>query len=216
MKIAQIGFLVSFLGSIAPGIITLGIVNIGLRDGLMAALAFSLGAIIVEAFFVWVSLPGLSWFFKQKKWYNFLNWVSLTVMVMLTIGAGFALFSPKNTSSNVLFLPYGMLPIGAGMLVRILTPTFIPFWLGWNAALFSQGMLNHTKTRNWISVGKIYVLSLALGSFAAHLFFIALGALGKQLTHEIQSGVNWFIFIALTASTIFQLNKIANPRRVVS
>jgi hypothetical protein len=61
-------------------------------------------------------------------------------------------------------------PILLGLLLSILNPLHIPFWMGWNAALIGKGLLENTKKMH-----RLYMRGIGVGSMAAYFIFIFSG-----------------------------------------
>ncbi len=201
------GYFISFTGSLPPGIITLGVLQASLTGGFWAGIWFSLGALLVEGAFVWFTLEGMAWLSARKKWFKILEILSLGVVAVLAIGAGWVVFHPKTVVASAIFLPPGLTPFFAGMLLRLLTPTLIPFWLGWNTTLFSRGLLLPHAGQY-----RAYLGGIAAGTVSAHTLFILLSTVANGVLKNIQTGANWLIFIALATAAVLQIWKLGRAK----
>lgn len=204
----RLGFTISFAGSLPPGVITLGVLQASVAEGPLAGLSFSLGALCVEATFVWLTLVGMGWLSGQTKWLKALQWLSLCVMASIAIGAAWAIFHPKPAGTAVVFYPSGVPLFAAGILLRFLTPTMVPYWLGFNTALLTQKLLKPNTGQY-----RAYVAGISSGTFAAHLVVIMLGTVAQGVLSSLQIGINWLIFIALGATSLIQAWKLMVPQR---
>ena len=203
-KLLPVGYFISFTGSLPPGIITLGILQAGFIGGISAAVCLSLGAVLVEVLVVWLILKSTAWLLTRKKWLKGLEWVSLVIVVLLALGAGWVVMHPKNTELTTQILPQGIPYFSMGMLLRLITPTFIPFWLGWSMVLFSRDLLPPQSKSHYV-----YLTSIALGTFSAHLLFILFSSLAENRINDIQLGINWLIFILLSVTALAQIAKLS-------
>ncbi len=203
MKLTYLGFWVSLSGSITPGIITLGILQVGLTRGIFSALLFSLGTILVEVALVCLSLAAISWFFRQKKWLVILNWLTLVMLIAMTFWTGSNLFGPHLGDTNGTIFPSTVSSFSAGIFMRLLTPTFIPFWLGWNAVFFSQGLLTAKYQQ-----AKFYVTGIAIGTLAAHLVFITLSGISHEFLGNMSGVFNWIIFFTLLITLVIHVLRL--------
>lgn len=208
----RLGFTISFAGSLPPGVITLGVLQASVAGGALGGLSFSLGALCVEAAFVWLTLVGMGWLSGQTKWLKALQWFSLSVMASIAIGAAWAIFHPKPAGTAVVLYPSGIPLFAAGILLRFLTPTMVPYWLGFNTALLTQKLLVPDTGQY-----RVYVAGISGGTFAAHLVVIMLGTVAQEALRGLQTGINWLIFIALgTASLIQTWKLLAIPKKELS
>ena len=206
-KLSKITSLVSFSGSLAPGIITMGVLQAVLLDGLMGGIMFSLGAVLVEGILVWLTLYGLNWFYNQKKAFRFLETISFIILLLLTIGAAVKAFNPTS-NTTILVLPAGVPCFFSGVFLRLITPTFVPFWMGWSVALLSTKVLTPG-----VLMRTVYAISASLGTFAAHILFAALSYWASESISQVQSASSWIILAVLVVSLALMGYKLLYPKR---
>jgi threonine/homoserine/homoserine lactone efflux protein len=200
----KIGYFISFTGSLPPGVVTMGVFQAGANGDVRAALAFSLGAILVESIFVWLTLVSTAWMSGKKKWFKVLEWVSFVVISLLVLGTGWSILYPNTAPNTSILLPLGITPFFAGMLVRLITPTLIPFWLGWNTTLFSRSIL-HPHVGQY----RAYLAAISLGTLSAHGLFILLSNMAQGALKNLQTGANWIVFLTLLVVLILQIIKLS-------
>ena len=201
---ASTGFVVSFTGSLGPGVVTLGVLQESLTNGPLAGFYFSLGSVWLEGTVIWGTLAGANWLFQRQSWMRWLEWFSCLVILGLAIGAGWALFSPKNPNAppSLLALP-PIAPFWAGFVVRLLTPTMIPYWLGWNMVVLSKKLIPSERSSYFH-----YTWAAIVGTLAAHGLFIALGAAAAQQLKGFQQTLQWITFLALSIIALGQIWKL--------
>lgn len=199
----QTGFLISFSGSLPPGVITLCVLQLSATTGPWAGLNFSFGSLVVEMLFVWSTLSGLEWLSRQQRFFAALHWFSLLVMLVLAVGAGWTVLGPQTGQQQTLFELGGAHPLWKGALLRLLTPTMIPFWLGWNAVLLGQQALLPTKKDF-----RRYVLGIGLGTFGAHLVIVVFSQTAQTFLADLQTSINWLVFIALSVTCLIKLGQL--------
>lgn len=199
----QTGFLISFSGSLPPGVVTLCVLQISAAEGPSAGLHFSIGGLLVEMLFVWSTLSGLEWLSRQQRFFAALQWFSLLVMLVLAAGAGWTVLGPRTEQQHTLFELGGAHPLWNGALLRLLTPTMIPFWLGWNAVLLGQQALLPTKKDF-----RRYVLGIGLGTFGAHLVIVIFSQTAQTFLTNLQTIINWLVFIALSVICLIKFGQL--------
>ena len=103
---------VSFIGSLPLGTLNIAAMQISVSDGVMAAMLFSFGSLLVEIIYVRTSLA----------FYSF-----------------YAAMHPKVEKNFVLDSPLPKFLLG--MVMCAVNPVQIPFWFGWSTVLFTKKVL---------------------------------------------------------------------------
>ena len=187
-----VGFVFSFLGSIPPGSINLSVIQLSLDNRLRAALRFALAAAIIEFPYalIAVQFEGL---ITSSPWIVD-NFRLLTAIVMLTLGM-INIISHTKTKTGKIQQELKKSGFRKGVLISILNPLAIPFWIGVTAYLNHQQWI-HLPHLNGIL---IYVLGISAGTFAllALLALLAhrLGSLARE--NRLVNRVPGMIFILL-------------------
>jgi hypothetical protein len=97
-----------------------------------------------------------------------------------------------------------------GMMMCAVTPAQIPFWFGWSTVLFTKKILVPKA-----SFYNIYILGIALGTFAGNLLFIFGGRLMVDTLNTKQSLLNWIIGGIFAATAILQMWRIIKNKGAV-
>lgn len=165
LQVFLAGFVFSFLGSIPPGTLNLAVLQLGLEHKIKIALRFSLAVAIIEYPYAWIAVVFESWVTSSPVVVE--NFQLITAVVMTLIG-GFTLWSARKPSDfSVRFNASGF---RRGIVLSILNPMAIPFWIGITAYLKAQG---------WIDLGTplllhSYVFGTSIGVIALLILFIFL------------------------------------------
>src|SRR3954465_7040735 len=94
---ALLGLLVSFLGQLPLGNLSITATQIGLEEGFKRAWIYSIGVALVEMIYLRVALSGMNWVVEHKTFFIILNWVA----IVLFLGLGIASFvSARKQTSN--------------------------------------------------------------------------------------------------------------------
>jgi threonine/homoserine/homoserine lactone efflux protein len=159
------GALFSFLGSIPPGTLNLCVLQLGLERKIGPALRFALAVTIIEYPYAWVGVQFEYWITSSPAIIE--NFQLITALVMLAIGALNIWSALRPTSFATSFAESGF---RRGLVLSILNPMAIPFWIGITAYLKAQGWINLDTT------GKLhtYVLGTSIGVMILLLLFIFL------------------------------------------
>lgn len=151
-----IAFIFSFLGSIPPGTLNLTVLRLGLEQKMNIAWRFSLAAALVEYPYAWLALLFEGWITSSPTIIN--NFKLISAVVMITLGAVTIRTALKPVRDVDSVRESGF---RKGLLLSILNPLALPFWIGITAYLKSQG---------WITLS-------SRGEIHSYLFGISLGAL---------------------------------------
>jgi threonine/homoserine/homoserine lactone efflux protein len=156
-------FFFSFIGSIPPGTINLTVIQLGLEKNINVVWRFALAAGLIEYPYAWLAV-------KFEKLITSSPWIIdnihlLTAIVMTILGVINLLPSSENQSKFT--KQYNASGFRRGLLLSILNPLAIPYWIGITAYLRSQ---------NWIDLDSnielhAYLLGVSLGAVLILLLF---------------------------------------------
>lgn len=188
------GLLVSFLGSLPLGTLNIAAMQISISDGIQPALYFAIGALLVEAVYVRLSLVAMDWVRKQAKLFRWLEWITLFILLALAAASYYAAFNASETKNLLLSSTLHRFWLGLGM--SAFNPVQIPFWFGWSAILFSKNILQPKE-----SFYNTYIVGIALGTLAGNGVFIFGGRLMVDILNANQNMLHIIIgsVFALTA-----------------
>lgn len=197
--------LVSFLGSLPLGTLNIAAMQISITDGVVAAMMFSLGSLLVEMVYVRVSLVAMDWIRKQERVMKALEWITLLIVVALAISSFYAALHPSVKKNVVLSssLPKFVL----GFVMSALNPVQIPFWFGWSTVLFTKKVLlprnDHYNT---------YIAGIGIGTFIGNCIFIFGGLLIANKISNNQDILNWVIGGIFAVTALLQIWRILKKK----
>ncbi|MGB2704947.1 MAG: LysE family transporter, partial [Chitinophagaceae bacterium] len=161
---------VSFIGSLPLGTLNIAAMQISVSDGVMAAMLFSFGSLLVEIIYVRISLVAMDWIRKQEKLLKALEWVTLLIVLALAFSSFYAAMHPKVEKNFVLDSPLPKFLLG--MVMCAVNPVQIPFWFGWSTVLFTKKVLL-PRNDHYNS----YIIGIGIGTFIGNCVFIFGGLL---------------------------------------
>ncbi len=162
LQIFLVGVVFSFLGSIPPGTLNLCVLQLGLEKKIGAALRFALAVAIVEYPYAWIAVEFEKWITSSPAVIE--NFELLTAVVMTIIGLLNIWAAQKPTEFTNKFNESGF---RRGIVLSILNPMAIPFWIGITAYL---------KAQNWIDLSSplkvhLYVFGTSVGAMILLVLF---------------------------------------------
>lgn len=161
LQVFLVGAIFSFIGSIPPGTLNLCVLQLGLEKKIGAALRFALAVSIVEYPYTWIGVQFEYWITSSPAVIQ--NFELLTAVVMTAIGILNIWSAQRPTKFATRFNESGF---RRGIILSILNPMAIPFWIGVTAYLKAQGWIdlsNTAKLHAYIlgtSVGAMVLLTL--------------------------------------------------------
>ncbi|HRF16512.1 MAG TPA: LysE family transporter, partial [Chitinophagaceae bacterium] len=205
LKIFFTGMLVSFLGSLPLGTLNIAAMQISVSDGVIAAMLFSLGSLLVEIIYVRISLVAMDWIRKQERILKALEWVTLIIVVALAASSFYAALHPKVEKNIVLDSPLPKFVLG--LIMSAVNPVQIPFWFGWSTVLFTKKVLLPRKDHY-----NSYILGIGIGTFIGNCIFIFGGLLIASKINNNQHILNWVIGGIFAITALLQLWKILKKK----
>jgi len=196
---------VSFVGSLPLGTLNIAAMQISVSDGIMAAMLFSMGSLLVEIVYVRLSLVAMDWIRKQEKILKALEWVTLVIVLALAASSFYAAMHPEVKKNIVLSssLPKFVL----GLVMSAVNPVQIPFWFGWSTVLFTKKILLPRKDHY-----NSYIIGIGIGTFAGNCIFIFGGLLIANSISNNQHILNWIIGGIFAITAIIQLFRILKKK----
>ena len=168
-------FTFSFVGSIPPGTLNLTVLRLGLDNKIKVAWRFAFAASIIEYPYAWIALKFNQFIISSPFILDNLKLLSGIVMLLLGV---LNLWSARKPTTFVnRFEDSGL---RKGIVLGILNPLAIPFWIGITAFLTAQGWIDLTTTPRVHG----YLAGVFLGAFA---LLIALAYLARRLSVTFQS-----------------------------
>jgi GNAT superfamily N-acetyltransferase len=183
------GFGVSCVGSLPPGILNTGVAALVGNGGVVAAVEFGLGAVLVEVVLVRLALAGMASMKGAARW------------VYLGCGAVLCLvaFGVKGWGVS-------RLPFFTGAALSLINPLHLPFWLGWIAALRRRKILGDKD-------GGVFPLAVGAGTAVAFLVYGFAGGLFVGWLGMFRGMLNWVVVGCLAVAGLGQMRTVFPGRR---
>lgn len=171
-----VAFGFSFVGSIPPGSINLSVIQLSMQGKIAAAFRFCLAAALIEFPYGYIAVIFESYITSSPIIVN--NFRLITGITMIALGILNILPDRKKSEQLRKFKESGF---RKGVLISILNPLAIPFWVGVTAYLKHQGWIEVDSTIKII----FYVLGISLGTFS---LLAVLALIAKRLGNFADKG----------------------------
>jgi len=182
--------------------------QISVSDGVIAAMLFSAGSLLVEIIYVRLSLVAMDWIRKQEKVLKALEWITLLIVTALAASSFYAALHPSVEKNFVLDSPLPKFLLGVVM--SALNPVQIPFWFGWSTVLFTKKVLLPRNDHY-----NIYIAGIGIGTFIGNCIFIFGGLLIASRINNNQHILSWVIGSIFAITAIIQLWRIVKKKDAV-
>lgn len=170
LLVGMYGLLISFIGALPLGTLNITAFNIAASQNVNEALLFAFAAVIVELVIVRLTLTGNPKInFKGKVSFYILPF-AVVLLVYLAVSSFMSIGGHQQLNANTAIFPMIRSSILLGLVLSVLNPLHIPFWMGWNRILTARNVLDK-RIGSYTS----YITGIGLGSLWALMIFIFLG-----------------------------------------
>lgn len=168
------GFFFSFIGTIPPGTINLTIIQLGLEKKISVAWRFAIAASVMEYPYAWIAVEFAEMITASPMIVENMQLITAIIMTVLGILTLWSASKPTKLTSALSESGYMK-----GIILSILNPLAIPFWVGATAYLDSL---------NWIELStplrlQSYLIGLCLGTF---VILMLMAFLAKKIVSQFQ------------------------------
>ncbi len=157
------GFVLSLIGSLPPGLISLTVSQTSISRGAAAALAVATGAAAAEFFQAWAAVVFTNWFIGHPSAERVFHWAAVPVFVLIGLYLVFFAKPPQLPNHAA---PVSLhRPFAKGVVVSVFNLLAIPYWFvycGWLRVegWWQEGLLPTLLFASGVSIGTIFALSL--------------------------------------------------------
>jgi threonine/homoserine/homoserine lactone efflux protein len=177
LQVFLVGLITSFIGSIPPGTLNILVLQLGLENKLRIAIRFALAVALIEYPYTWIAVEFEQLITSSPVIKENFQLLGASLMTILGI---FALWAARKPSEfSVKFQNSGF---RRGLVLSILNPQAIPWWIALTAYLKVQGWILLDTTWRLHA----YILGTAVGVFIL-LLLLALAArkISSQFQHSL-------------------------------
>ena len=172
-------FFFSFIGTIPPGTLSLSIIQLGLSNRINQAWRMSLAAAITEYPYAWVAVEFQEFINSFSGMSRYLHLSASLIMIAFGVLNLWSVVRPNKVTQSLRNSGFR-----TGILLSIVNPLAIPFWIATTAYL---------KSRGWVSLSDAislhaYLLGVSAGTLVV---FMLMGYLASRLVSAFR--INTFI-----------------------
>lgn len=157
LKVFLMGFIFSFIGSIPPGSLNLTVLQLSLEKKISIALRFALAVSIIEYPYTWIGVHFQYLISSSPVVVENFQLIAAIVMTALGVYNLWPTRTPTGFAKK-----FNESGFRRGIVLSILNPMAIPYWMGFTAYLKAQGWIDLATPGLLHS----YVLGTAFGAMA--------------------------------------------------
>lgn len=161
-----LSFFISLLGTIPPATINITVVQLSLKSRAKGAVLLSLGAVIMDTAYAGLAVSIQMYLAEQVEFTNYFYLIASLVLFVL----GIASFRTKSSTAEVKTVDDGKVGFLKGLILGLLNPLAMPFWLGVTTYLQLNGWINLAGINFWS-----YLLGVFLGELTLLLIIVRIG-----------------------------------------
>ncbi|MCF6401782.1 LysE family translocator [Chitinophaga filiformis] len=191
---------ISFTGSLPLGTLNLTVANFSFAGNLAGAAMFGVAAIIIEMLLVRIALLAVKQLEKLKRILWFFHLITGAVLLLLAFNSLTAAWQKQMFQAETPFTT--LHPFIMGVLLSIINPLHIPFWIGWTAVLKAKHLLSDNRVAH-----NFYVMAIGMGTALAFSAYALAGRLLIDYLVEQHVLLNWILGIVLLITGMAQLYK---------
>jgi threonine/homoserine/homoserine lactone efflux protein len=201
-------FLISFMGSLPVGTLNVSVADLSINMGAAAAVQFGIGAMLVEVLVVRIALVTVR---KLEGLHTLLRFFKGLTCAIILLVAALSLEAAWHMRKPGVAIPFaGHMPFVSGLLLSLINPLHLPFWMGWTAVLKSRKTLTDSR-----SDYNLFVIAIGCGTSLAFLTYGIAGTLLIMFLRMNQNLFNWLVGLALLVTGLVQLWQLFVRNRTV-
>lgn len=201
MTLLLAGFLLSFVGSLPPGLISLAVAQTSIQRGVQAAFWLAVGAAGAEFFQAWLASAGADWFLQHPFAKQAFEWCAIPVFWGAAVYLFFWAKPPRDPGEYEAGPP--LRQILKGIVISVFNLLAIPYWFAYCGWLRLNGWWREGLAATWI-----FSFGVVIGTLLAMLIYIWLGQAivqRSELATRITNRVVALIFFGLGLKLVVQV-----------
>ena len=165
-QVFLLSFGISLLGTIPPATINITVMQLSLTKRAKSAFFLALGAAIIDTTYGAMAVQIQIYLSEQLEFTNYFYLIACIVLLVL----GIVSIKAKPDSSEVEIKDSGKVGFVKGIILGVLNPLAMPFWLGVTTYLQINGLINLDGGNYWS-----YILGVFLGEITLLIVIIKIG-----------------------------------------
>jgi len=197
-----IAALISFLGQLPLGNMSITSTQIGIQEGFKRAWMFAIGVAIVEMLYLRFALTGMDWVVKHRSWFVALGWITVVLFLFLGVLA-FMSARKQATEKKSVILDNKLHRFLLGLMMSALNPIQIPFWFLWTSTMIQAKVLPVTP-----EAYTIFTAGAGLGTIGGLALYIHGGNWLVKKNNTSNKTLNQIMGVIFIITALIQLYRM--------
>ena len=203
-----LGWLLSFLGQLPLGTISLTATQIAVQENFKNAWKYSFGVALAEMIYLRLVLAGVNWFMDHKLFFSVLLWSTCILFFLLGVFCLVNAGKQKEDKKGFL-LDHNFSRFWLGLTISALNPVQIPFWFVWTSYFATAGLLDvkfNESNLFTIGAGLGTICGLMVYSYGGNLLITKMKTSNRRLNKIV--GIIFIIAALAQLIKLFQSSKL--------
>ncbi|TAF56860.1 MAG: hypothetical protein EAZ62_00480 [Sphingobacteriia bacterium] len=198
------GWLLSFLGQLPLGNMSVTATQIAVRENMRQAWLYALGVTWVEMVYLRLALMGTDWVLQNSWWFQVLGWGTVVLFLVLGILALRSKPQPDGQAKAPVFLNNSTHRFWLGSIMSCLNPLQLPFWILWTTVFLQHQVLPSNAAAFWV-----FTLGAGAGTISGLALYMYAGRFWVSRLQNGQQKLNLVMGLVFVLSACIQAWRMA-------
>jgi len=168
LQVFLIAFIISYLGSIPPGVANVSVMQMAVQNHKRAAIFFALSATTVEFLYAGLTVKFQIFLKESAQLEDYFQ--IITIVVLMVVGILSLISKSRSSDVHGVEIAKGRAGFKRGIILGFLNPMTIPFWLMVTAYIQNHNIIPLVGTYYWF-----YLIGISSGTFCLLMTVLWLG-----------------------------------------
>ena len=198
------GWLVSFIGQIALGSMSLTSTQISVEEGVKPAMLFTWGVMVIEMLYLRLSLAGMDVIYQHPAVVRAVGWITAAFFVVLCAMSIRSIITYHEEKKSTL-LDHSINRFVFGMMLSAANPGQIPFWLLWSNYMLDWKIL-HSSSLQY----NLFTIGGGIGTITGLMVYVYAGNYIVTKLNMSSKTLHIIMAIAFTLASTAQIWKMVS------
>jgi len=201
--VISIGWLVSFLGQLPLGTMSLTITQIAVEENFKNAWKYSLGVALIEIIYLRLVLIGTNWVAAHQLFYKIFGWAAVVMFLVFCV-LSFVPAIKHKEGNKPLLLKNNINRFFLGISMSSVNIAQIPFWFIWSSYVVDLGGMDRTTIDY-----NFFTLGCGIGTISGLALYMYGG---KAIINKVKNGTR---ILSIIMGIVFIIAALVQAYRMI-
>lgn len=201
--VISIGWLVSFLGQLPLGTMSLTSTQIAVEENFKNAWKYSLGVALIEIIYLRLVLIGTNWVAAHQLFYKIFGWAAVVMFLVFCVLSFISAIKHKE-GNKPLLLKNNLNRFFLGISMSSVNIAQIPFWFIWSSYVVDLGGLDRTTIDY-----NFFTLGCGIGTISGLALYMYGG---KAIINKVKNGTR---ILSIIMGIVFIIAALVQAYRMI-